>query len=132
MLTTNVGDIRERDALAQAADHLLGMEGVEVSVVYGLMDGTVYVSGRARGAQIDLGETFRDALGSIGSAGGHADMAGAQISLGILDDVGDDSRESLATIVTDIVAGRMFETLEHSTPTPSLDTDVAFEYPLDE
>ncbi|ELZ59757.1 MULTISPECIES: DHH family phosphoesterase [unclassified Haloferax] len=132
VLTTNVGDIRERDALAQAADHLLGMEGVEVTVVYGLMDGTVYVSGRARGARVDLGEAFREALGSIGSAGGHADMAGAQIPLGILDDVGDDSRESLATIVTDIVAGRVFETLEHATPTPSLDTDVAFEYPLDE
>ncbi|ELZ91582.1 phosphoesterase-like protein [Haloferax mucosum ATCC BAA-1512] len=132
ILTTNVGDIRERDALAQAADYLLGMEGIEVTVVYGLMDGTVYVSGRARGARVDLGETFRDALGTIGSAGGHADMAGAQIPLGILDDVGDDSRESLATIVTDIVAGRVFETIEHTTPTPKLDTDVAFEYSLGE
>ncbi|AFK18706.1 bifunctional oligoribonuclease/PAP phosphatase NrnA [Haloferax mediterranei ATCC 33500] len=132
ILTTNVGDIRERDALAQAADYLLGMEGVEVTVVYGLMDGTVYVSGRARGARVDLGETFREALGTIGSAGGHADMAGAQIPLGILADVGDDSRESLATIVTDIVAGQLFETLEYTTPTPELDIDVTFEYSLDE
>ncbi|KTG18088.1 DHHA1 domain-containing protein [Haloferax profundi] len=131
VLTSNVGDIRERDALAQAADYLLGMDGVDVSVVYGLMDGTVYVSGRAHGGRVDLGEMFRDALGPIGSAGGHADMAGAQIPLGILDDVGDDSRESLATIVTDIVAGRLFETLEHAPSTPRLDVDVTFEYPLD-
>lgn len=132
ILTSNVGDIRERDALAQAADHLLGMEGVDVAIVYGLMDGTVYVSGRAHGGRVDLGEMFRDALSPIGSAGGHADMAGAQIPLGILDDVGDDSRESLATIVTDIVAGRVFETLEHPPSTPKLDSDVTFEFPLDE
>ncbi|WP_416839175.1 DHH family phosphoesterase [Haloferax sp. DFSO52] len=132
ILTSNAGDIRERDALAQAADHLLGMDGIDVSIVYGLMDGTVYVSGRAQGGRIDLGEMFRDALGPIGSAGGHADMAGAQIPLGILDDVGDDSRESLATIVTEIVAGRLFETLEYPPSTPRLDSDVTFEYPLDE
>ncbi|KAB1188947.1 MULTISPECIES: DHH family phosphoesterase [Haloferax] len=132
ILTSNVGDIRERDALAQAADHLLGMDGIDVTIVYGVMDGTVYVSGRAQGGRVDLGEMFRDALGPIGSAGGHADMAGAQIPLGILADVGDDSRESLATIVTEIVAGRIYETLEHPPSTPRLDVDVTFEYPLDE
>ncbi|KAB1196794.1 MULTISPECIES: DHHA1 domain-containing protein [Haloferax] len=131
ILTSNVGDIRDRDALAQAADHLLGMDGIDVTVVYGLMDGTVYVSGRSQGGRLDLGEMFRDALGPIGSAGGHADMAGAQIPLGILDDVGDDSRESLATIVTDIVAGRILETIETPPSTPRLDSDVTFEYPLD-
>ncbi|SEK51167.1 DHH family phosphoesterase [Haloferax larsenii] len=131
-LTSNVGDVRDRDAIAQACDYLLGMEGVDIAIVYGLMDGTVYVSGRTRGTAVDLGEVLRDALGSIGSAGGHADMAGAQIPLGILDAVGGDSRESLATIVTDIVAGRIFETLEHAPAAPTLDSDVAFEFPLDE
>ncbi|MFC7204147.1 DHH family phosphoesterase [Haloferax namakaokahaiae] len=132
VLITNVGDIRDRDALAQAADHLIDMEGIDISIVYGLMGGTVYVSGRSRGANVDLGEVLRDALAPIGSAGGHADMAGAQIPLGILDDVGDDSRESLATIVTGIVAGRIFETLEHAPAALDLDTDVTFESPLDE
>ncbi|WP_396613183.1 DHH family phosphoesterase [Haloferax sp. S1W] len=132
VLTSNVGDVRDRDAIAQACDYLLGMEGVDIAVVYGLMEGTVYVSGRTRGSQVDLGEVLRDALGSIGSAGGHADMAGAQIPLGILDAVGGSSRESLATIVTDIVAGRIFETLEHAPSAPTLDSDVAFEFPFDE
>jgi nanoRNase/pAp phosphatase (c-di-AMP/oligoRNAs hydrolase) len=134
-LATNVGEIHDRDALAQAADYLLGLEGVKITMVYGFMDGTVYVSGRARGTDVDLGETLRDALGPIGSAGGHADMAGAQIPLGILADVGEDSRESLARVVTDVIAGRFFETLENATRMLVADddgTDLTFEFPMDE
>jgi len=81
VVTTYVGEIQDRDALAQAADRLLMMEGVSTTVVYGVMDGGIYVSGRARGTGLDLGETLRDAFDQIGSAGGHADMAGAQIQM---------------------------------------------------
>jgi nanoRNase/pAp phosphatase (c-di-AMP/oligoRNAs hydrolase) len=81
VVTTYVGEIQDRDALAQAADRLLMMEGVSTTVVYGVMDGVIYVSGRARGTGLDLGETLRDAFDQIGSAGGHADMAGAQIQM---------------------------------------------------
>lgn len=109
------------------------MEGVKVSLVYGYKNGTVYVSGRARGADIDLGETLRDALGQIGSAGGHADMAGAQLPLGILEEVGNDSTESLTEVVRGIVSGRFFETLG-TAPAPGVgDADeLTLEFPLDE
>jgi len=79
ILTSCVDRIGDRDALSQAADRLLDMEGVNATVVYGIMDGVIYVSGRARGTDLDLGETLREAFDQIGSAGGHADMAGAQI-----------------------------------------------------
>ena len=79
VLTSCVGELNDRDALAQAADRLLNLEGVQATVVYGLIDGVIYVSGRARGTDLDLGETLRSAFDQIGSAGGHADMAGAQI-----------------------------------------------------
>ena len=133
-LVANVGSIRDRDALAQAADRLLNMEGVRIAAVYGFKDGTIYVSGRARGTDVDLGETLRDALGTIGSAGGHADMAGAQVSLGILGDVDADSEAELTDIVTDVVAGRLFETLENATTLLDVDDDGsewAFEFPFD-
>ena len=112
-LITGVGPIGDRDALAQAADRLVRMEGVEVAVVHGFTDGVIYVSGRASGATIDLGETLRDAFGAIGSAGGHANMAGAQLPLGILadTDAGAD-RDALAEVVADLLARRFFETLE--------------------
>jgi nanoRNase/pAp phosphatase (c-di-AMP/oligoRNAs hydrolase) len=135
VLTTGVGRIRDRDALAQAADRLLDMEGISIAVVHGFMNETVYVSGRARGTDIDLGEVLRDALGSIGSAGGHADMAGAQIPLGILGAVEEASTESLASIVDDVIAGRLFEVLENPPSAPRRDpaaADIALEFPLEE
>jgi nanoRNase/pAp phosphatase (c-di-AMP/oligoRNAs hydrolase) len=133
-LASNVGAIRDRDALAQAADRLVNMDGVRIAVVYGFKDGTVYVSGRARGTDIDLGETLRDALDSIGSAGGHADMAGAQVPLGILGDTDGDSEAELTEIVTEVVAGRLFETLKDATTLldPGGDgSEWAFEFPFE-
>ncbi|GAB3411667.1 DHHA1 domain-containing protein [Haloparvum alkalitolerans] len=120
------GPINDRDALAQAAERLLNLEDVTVSLVYGYMDGVVYVSARARGASIDLGETLREALDQIGSAGGHADMAGAQVPLGILGEVDEEAEETLTDVVEDIVSGRFFETLADAPAAPDHDPDAAF------
>lgn len=83
VLTSCVEQVTDRDVLAQAADRLLDLEGVTTALVFGYTgtgpDDTVYASARARGTEVDLGEVLRDAFGLIGSAGGHADMAGAQI-----------------------------------------------------
>jgi nanoRNase/pAp phosphatase (c-di-AMP/oligoRNAs hydrolase) len=106
-LLSYVGLINDRDALAQAADRLLTMEGVSTVLVYGRMDDTVFASARSRGAEIDLGEALREAFGQIGSAGGHADMAGAQIPVGALVQSDDDRDE----VVQDVVTDRFFETL---------------------
>jgi nanoRNase/pAp phosphatase (c-di-AMP/oligoRNAs hydrolase) len=132
-LATNVGEIRDRDALAQAADRLLDMEGVHVSLVYGYMGDTVYVSGRARGTDVDLGETFRDALGSIGSAGGHADMAGAQLDLGVWAAEFVEDGERFEDLVTEVINGRFFETLETAPSTPTYPDGVpGFEFSVEE
>ena len=107
VLMTCVGDLAERDALAQAADRLLNMETVTTVLVYGIKDGQIFVSARARGTDIDLGEALRDAFGQIGSAGGHVDMAGAQIELGVLGDV--EQSDSLVTIVEEMVTARFLD-----------------------
>ncbi|SFR94362.1 nanoRNase/pAp phosphatase, hydrolyzes c-di-AMP and oligoRNAs [Halomicrobium zhouii] len=111
VLLSCVGELSDRDALAQAADRLLTLEDVNATLVYGVQDGTIYVSARARGTDIDLGETLRDAFGQIGSAGGHADMAGAQITLGVLDTI-EDRDESLHEVVRAVVDDRFLETLQ--------------------
>jgi len=110
VLTTCVGALSDRDALAQAADRLLNIEGVTVTLVYGYTDGTVYASARSRGVDIDLGEALREAYDDMGSAGGHADMAGAQISLGIFEDV--DAEDELTAMVEDVVTSRFFEVVD--------------------
>jgi nanoRNase/pAp phosphatase (c-di-AMP/oligoRNAs hydrolase) len=104
VLLSGVGEIGGRDALAQAADRLLDLEDVNATLVFGVLEGTIHVSARARGADIDLGETLRDAFGQIGSAGGHADMAGAQIALGVLE--AETAEASLDTVVEDLVTER--------------------------
>jgi nanoRNase/pAp phosphatase (c-di-AMP/oligoRNAs hydrolase) len=127
-LSTCVGEIRDRDALAQASDQLLNMESVNTSLVYGFMNGTVYVSGRTRGADIDLGESLREAFGRIGSAGGHADMAGAQIPMGILADVGEGSKETLTEIVRSVIDERFFGVLIDAPSAPTPDAELTLEY----
>lgn len=112
VLLSCVGQLSNRDALAQAADRLLMLENVSTTVVYGFRDDTIYVSARSQGTDIDLGEVLRDAFDRIGSAGGHADMAGAQITLGALDSV-EDREESLREIVEEVVSGRFLEALNN-------------------
>jgi nanoRNase/pAp phosphatase (c-di-AMP/oligoRNAs hydrolase) len=108
IVTSCVGRLSNRDALAQAADRLLTLEDVTMTLVCGVRDGTIFVSGRSRGGDADLGEILRDAFGPIGSAGGHAGMAGAQIRVGVLENV-DEQEGSLTSIVEQVVRERFLD-----------------------
>jgi len=134
VLLTCVGQFSDRDALAQAADQLVDMDGIATTVVYGIMDGTVYISARSRDSTFDLGEALRDAFERIGSAGGHADMAGAQVTLGVLEAVEDE--ESLVEVVETFVDNRFLETVDDTPARPPTDTvpvdDLAGRYLLPE
>ena len=127
VLLAAVGEVHERDALAQTADHLLMLEGTDVVIVYGYTDDAVVVSARAQGA-IDVGHLLQDALGQIGSAGGHEDMAGAQVRWGIMHDGLERDAEERWEIAENIVAGRIAETLEHADRVAVTDpTELTFE-----
>ena len=125
-LASCVGRLSERDALPQAADKLLDMKGVETVIVFGYDEETIYVSGRSRGSAVDLGETLRDALDQVGSAGGHATMAGAQVPMGMLDTV--EEWETLSVVVHDTIAGRFFEALD-TAPEPGQYGDPLVRFP---
>jgi nanoRNase/pAp phosphatase (c-di-AMP/oligoRNAs hydrolase) len=51
---------------------------------------------------------LREAFGRIGSAGGHADMAGAQITLGML--VADDESDP-GEAIEDVIIGQFLEAM---------------------
>lgn len=127
-LSSGVGEIRDRDALAQAAERLLDMEGIHTTLVYGFIDETIYVSGRSRGSDLDLGETLRDAFGAIGDAGGHADMAGAQLPLGIWGEIGPEFTGSLAEVVEAVVEDRFFEALGDAPSAPTAEDAIEYDY----
>jgi nanoRNase/pAp phosphatase (c-di-AMP/oligoRNAs hydrolase) len=125
-LASCVGRLAERDALPQAADKLLDMEGVGTVIVFGYDEETIYVSGRSRGSSVDLGETLREALGQVGSAGGHATMAGAQVPMGMLDTV--EEWETLSIVVHDTIADRFFNALD-TAPRPGKYGDPLVRFP---
>lgn len=116
VLFSCVGTLANRDALSQAADRLLRLEGITTTVISGLYEGTVYVSARSRNEAIDIGETLRNAFDHIGSAGGHADMAGAQLNLGVLEVV--ESDESLVDVVSEVIAESVLEALASGPQSP--------------
>ncbi|MEM2907700.1 MAG: DHH family phosphoesterase [Candidatus Hadarchaeales archaeon] len=80
-LISNVGFIKDKDAIAQAADFLLQREGAMTVLVYGIGEQAVYVSARTSDIRLHLGRTLKEIFGDIGSAGGHPTMAGATIPL---------------------------------------------------
>ena len=108
-LATFVGEGVERDALAQAADRLLTMDGVTTTFVFGYVGDTVYGSARTCDGDIDIGETLRDAFDQVGSAGGHANMAGAQLPIGMLVESDDEETEA---IIREAVSARFFEAFD--------------------
>ena len=112
-----VGPVSNVDALGQAADELLRLEGVTAVVVGGESDGTLHLSGRSRDDRVHMGECLRRAVADIpmADAGGHARMGGGQLSLDHLGGIGPSegvSLEELRERVFDAMAGEEFVAVE--------------------
>ncbi len=86
----DVGEIGNVDAIPQAADELMHLEGVTAVVVYGENDGTLHLSGRSRDDRVHMGEALRHAVSDIpmANAGGHARMGGGQLSVDHMNGIG--------------------------------------------
>lgn len=108
-LLSFAGFINDRDALPQAADFLLRLEGISTAVVFGVVKDIVYISARNKDVRIHIGEVLRRAFADVGSAGGHAHAAGAQIPLGIFGEAGE--KELLAKLITDATKKRLLGAL---------------------
>lgn len=97
----DVGDIANENAISQAAEELMKIEGITAVVVYGRRNGVLSVSGRSHDDRVHIGEALQNALSPIdlGSAGGHARIGGAQIpvrQLTAFSDNGSSTREGFA------------------------------------
>lgn len=107
-LMTNVGVVRDRDTLPQAADYLLNLEGVSTSIVFGVSEERIFLSGRSNDIRINLGEVLKRAFGEE-AAGGHANAAGAQIPLGVFSDIKD--RQTLLRLVNEAVVKKFLNAI---------------------
>jgi nanoRNase/pAp phosphatase (c-di-AMP/oligoRNAs hydrolase) len=80
-LFANVGYVMNRDALPQAADLLITLEGVNTALVYGITDSAIVISARNRDIRLHIGNALSEAFGDMGDAGGHPNMAAATLPL---------------------------------------------------
>ena len=80
-LFSNVGYVRNRDAIPQAAELLIQLEGVNTSLVYGITDNLIAFSARNKDVRLNIGQAMEEAFEGIGDAGGHSAMAAATIPL---------------------------------------------------
>ncbi len=78
---SHLGPVATADLIPQFADFGLRAEGVEWSVVSGVVGDAVHVSVRNVGYVRSAGEVTRAAFGDLGSAGGHRTMAKAVLPL---------------------------------------------------
>ena len=77
----HLGEINREDVIPQMAEFCLQIEGVEWSVVSGLVNNRVVISVRNVGYVKSAGEIMKRVYDDIGSAGGHRAMAKAVVPL---------------------------------------------------
>ncbi|WP_267639645.1 DHH family phosphoesterase [Haloarchaeobius amylolyticus] len=112
-LVSNAGFIRDREALAQAAQHLLNLEGITTTAVFGIADDTIFLAARSKDIRMNIGKVLADAYGDIGEAAGHSTQASAEISLGIFTGIetNDENRDTLLQLTEEAVKRKLFQAM---------------------
>lgn len=106
-IVSNVGPVNNSDAIPQAADELLSLEGVTAVVVYGTTDDDIRLSARSRDDRVHIGEALQHLIADIpnASAGGHSHMGGAKLPLlAFTDEDGERAAAPPDTLTDDIFA----------------------------
>jgi len=112
-LVSNAGFIVDRDALSQAAQHLLNLEGITTSAVFAIADDTIYLAARSKDIRMDIGKVLEDAFADIGETAGHSTDASVDIPLGIFTgiEVSEDNRETLLELTEEAVKKKLFQAM---------------------
>jgi len=105
-LFSNVGYVRNRDALPQAADLLINLEGISTALVFGITDEAIIMSGRNRDLRLNLGNVMSESFSDLGDAGGHATMAAASIPLCVFSYVRE--KEELLQMIIDPILQKFY------------------------
>jgi nanoRNase/pAp phosphatase (c-di-AMP/oligoRNAs hydrolase) len=109
-LVSNAGFIRNREALSEAAQHLLNLEGITTTAVFAIADDTIYLAARSKDIRMNIGSVLGDAFGDIGEVVGHSTDASVEIPLGIFTGIeaNEDNRETLLSLVKEAVKAKLF------------------------
>jgi nanoRNase/pAp phosphatase (c-di-AMP/oligoRNAs hydrolase) len=112
-LVSTAGFINSRDALTQAAQQLLNLEGVTTTAVFGIIDDTIYLAARSKDIRLNIGNVLQDAFGEIGEAAGHSTQASAEIPLGIFTGIetNEENRDTLLSLTEEAVTRKLFDAM---------------------
>ena len=116
VLISHVGRTSERDALPQAVDYLVRLEGVQTAFVFGIVNGAIHISARSPDPRVHVGNVLSEAFEDVGSGGGHHDVAGGEIPLGIVSDYTSDDAQ-LLDMLEQIITARLVAELNLSEET---------------
>ncbi|WP_137284373.1 DHH family phosphoesterase [Halorussus salinisoli] len=126
VLISHVGRTSERDSLPQAADYLATLEGVETAIVFGIVDDEIEISARSTDSRVHIGNVLDDIFEDVGSAGGHREMAGGQIPLGVFADLArSETGPEFVDIVARVVTNRLVTGLKLGDEASESGTDAA-------
>ncbi|HIH98717.1 MAG TPA: NAD(P)-binding domain-containing protein [Thermoplasmata archaeon] len=107
-LVTSVGFTNELNAISQAADFLLRLEGVSTVLVSGIVGENIHLSARSKDSRVNLGTLLQNAFGKE-HAGGHSSAAGGKVPLGIFSKGGE--KEDIQNFVENAVKFQFFAAL---------------------
>jgi nanoRNase/pAp phosphatase (c-di-AMP/oligoRNAs hydrolase) len=109
-LVSNAGFVRDRDALARAAQHLLNLEGITTTAVFAISKDTIHLAARSKDIRLNIRRVLEDAFGDDGEAVGHSTDASVEIPLGIFTGIetSERNRETLLSLTEEAVRRRLF------------------------
>jgi len=112
-LVSNAGFINSRDALTQAAQQLLNLEGITTTAVFGIVEDTIYLAARSKDIRLNIGNVLQDAFEDIGEAAGHSTQASAEIPLGLFTGIetSGENRATLLSLTEEAVKRKLFDAM---------------------
>jgi nanoRNase/pAp phosphatase (c-di-AMP/oligoRNAs hydrolase) len=81
VVIANLDKVSNPDIVAEVADLLMRLERIAWGFSFGAYNGDILISARAIDRSNDAGSLIREAVGELGTAGGHEMMAGAKINV---------------------------------------------------
>jgi nanoRNase/pAp phosphatase (c-di-AMP/oligoRNAs hydrolase) len=112
-LVSNAGFITDREALTQAAQHLLNLEGITTTAVFAIADDRIYLSARSKDIRMNIGRVLEDAFEDMGEAAGHSTQGSVEIPLGIFTGIeaNADNRDTLLELTDEAVRRKLFDAM---------------------
>ena len=112
-LLSNAGFVTDREALSQAAQQLLNLEGISTTAVFGIADDRILLAARSNDIRLNIGNVLDDAFGDVGEAAGHAKQGSAEIPLGLFTgiEISDDNRDTLLGLSEQAVRRKLFDAM---------------------